>query len=139
MEQLIRHEGLRLFPYRDSVGKLTIGVGRNLTDVGISRDEALTLLAADVVEASNDLASFPWFRSLSEARRRALIDMRFNLGATGFRGFRATLAALASGDYAKAAAQMRHSKWYGQVGRRGEALARMVETGLLPESETRSI
>ena len=39
-EQLILHEGLRLKPYRDTVGKLTIGVGRNLDDVGITRAEA---------------------------------------------------------------------------------------------------
>lgn len=45
-EELIRDEGLRLKPYRDTVGKLTIGVGRNLDDVGITKDEAMHLLAA---------------------------------------------------------------------------------------------
>lgn len=29
-EQLVRHEGLRLRPYRCTAGKLTIGIGRNL-------------------------------------------------------------------------------------------------------------
>ena len=29
-EQLLRHEGLRLKPYRCTAGKLTIGIGRNL-------------------------------------------------------------------------------------------------------------
>ncbi len=28
--QLVRHEGLRLKPYRCTAGKLTIGIGRNL-------------------------------------------------------------------------------------------------------------
>ena len=46
-EQLIRDEGLRLFPYTDTVGKLTIGVGRNLTDAGISADEAEVLAATE--------------------------------------------------------------------------------------------
>lgn len=40
---LIRHDGLRLKPYRDTRNKLTIGVGRNLDDVGITREEALML------------------------------------------------------------------------------------------------
>ena len=31
-DQLKRDEGLRLTPYQDSVGKLTIGYGRNLDD-----------------------------------------------------------------------------------------------------------
>lgn len=135
MEQLIRHEGLRLKPYADTAGKLTIGVGRNLTDCGISRDEALALLAADVVLASNDLATFPWFSSLNDARRRALIDMRFNLGPIRFRGFKATLSALGRSDYRAAAAQMRSSRWYQQVWPRGEELAHMVETGELPHSQ----
>ena len=44
LSDLVRDEGLRLRPYADTVGKTTIGVGRNLTDVGISHDEALALL-----------------------------------------------------------------------------------------------
>lgn len=134
MEQLIRHEGLRLFPYVDSVGKVTIGVGRNLTDVGISHDEALSMLAADVVDATNDLAGFPWFRDLNEARRRALIDMRFNLGPTRFRGFVHMLAALRAGNYQAAAREMRASKWSQQVSVRAETLARMLETGLFADA-----
>ena len=39
------HEGRRAFPYRDSVGKLTIGVGRNLSDRGLSEGEIDQLLA----------------------------------------------------------------------------------------------
>ena len=39
-----KHEGLRLFPYKCSVGKLTIGYGRNIEDTGISKEEAETLL-----------------------------------------------------------------------------------------------
>ncbi len=45
-QMLIRHEGLRRKPYRDTVGKLTIGAGRNLDDVGITREEALASSAA---------------------------------------------------------------------------------------------
>lgn len=43
-DMLIRHEGLRLKPYHDTVRKLTIGIGRNLDDVGITHEEALILL-----------------------------------------------------------------------------------------------
>ena len=46
--QLTRHEGLRLKPYRDTLGHLTIGVGRNLSEVGISEAEAIALLDADI-------------------------------------------------------------------------------------------
>lgn len=127
--QLLLHEGLRLRPYRDSVGKMTIGCGRNLTDRGITRDEAMTLLEHDIREAIEDLETFPAFAALNPIRQRVLIDMRFNLGPSRFRGFTRTLAAVAAGDYVTAAAQMRASLWYRQVKTRGVRLAKMMETG----------
>lgn len=132
VEQLIRHEGLRLKPYTDTAGKLSIGVGRNLTDCGISHDEALTLLQRDLAEAEADLWKFPWFLDLNMARRQALIDMRFNLGPIGFRQFEGMLAALAAGDFKTAAESMRASLWHRQVPARVSELASMVETGNFP-------
>jgi lysozyme len=55
---LIRDEGLKLKPYTDTVGKLTIGIGRNLTDRGISRQEALVLARNDVDAAAAELDRF---------------------------------------------------------------------------------
>jgi lysozyme len=40
-KQLVIHEGLRLKPYRCSSNKLTIGIGRNIEDVGITEEEAM--------------------------------------------------------------------------------------------------
>ena len=37
---LVRHEGLRLSPYQDSLGIWTVAVGRNLQSKGISLEEA---------------------------------------------------------------------------------------------------
>lgn len=47
-KELRNDEGVRFKPYRDTVGKLTIGVGRNLDDRGISPGEADYLLANDI-------------------------------------------------------------------------------------------
>src|SRR3990167_3936709 len=101
--QLIVHEGLRLKPYMDTVGKITIGVGRNLSDNGISRGEAMTLLNNDVDEVIADLATFPWFLTLDPVRQRVVADLRFNLGPERFRGFKRTLRAFSAGDYQVAA------------------------------------
>lgn len=129
--QLIAHEGCVLRPYTDTVGKLTIGIGRNLTDKGISRAEAETLLASDIDECVADLTSaFPWFVRLDEVRQRVLLDMRFNLGPTGYRSFTRTLALVEQGDYVSAADQMLKSKWAKQVGRRARTLAQMMRTGV---------
>lgn len=129
IDQLIQHEGLRLFPYMDSVGKITIGVGRNLSDVGISKREAMDLLDHDLDAAVADLAAFPWFLTLDAVRQRVMVDMRFNLGPSRFREFKRMLRAMAEQDYPKAASSMRKSLWFTQVKGRGVRLVRMMLTG----------
>lgn len=130
VDQIIQHEGLRLRPYTDTVGKTTIGVGRNLSDVGISNAEAMLLLDHDLDEAITDLVgSFPWFVTLDPIRQRVMADMRFNLGASRFRGFQRMLRAMSEQDYPLAAAAMRKSLWYSQVKQRGKRLVHMMLTG----------
>ena len=129
-ELLIHHEGLRLRPYRDAANKLTIGVGRNLDDVGLSKDEAMLLLRNDIRRAAAALdEKLPWWKSLSEARQKVLVSMAFNLGVGGLLGFQGMLAALRDGDYAAAADHMLASKWASQVGTRAVELAYMMENG----------
>jgi lysozyme len=128
-EQLMRDEGVRLKPYRDSVGKLTIGVGRNLDDVGISHDEADVLLRNDIDRASAWLRThFPWTLALDEVRRAALVNMAFNLGGR-LEGFVQLLARLEAGDYESAAKEMLDSAWAHQVGPRAVRLAEQIRTG----------
>lgn len=129
-DQLIAHEGLRLKPYADTVGKTTIGVGRNLDDRGISMHEAMILLDNDIETVEDDLDQrMPWWRGLTEARQRVLADMCFNLGIARLEGFRNTLSAIKAGDYAAAAESMLASKWATQVGRRAHRLAKMMREG----------
>lgn len=126
-DQLIAHEGLRLKPYRCPAGKLTIGIGRNLDDKGITRDEAIALLHNDLYECIDDLQHiFQRFYYFPEIVRRVLIDMRFNLGATGFRSFKRMIEAVKNDDYGEAALEMQDSNWYEQVGKRAETLVDMM-------------
>ncbi len=129
-DQLIIDEALRLKPYRDTVGKLTIGIGRNLDDRGITRDEAMALLETDLnlVEAELD-GALPWWRQMNEARQNVLANMCFNLGLSKLLGFKNTLAAMKRGDYPAAAAGMLDSLWARQVGARAQRLATIMRTG----------
>jgi lysozyme len=98
------------------VGKLTIGVGRNLDDVGISESEALMLLGNDITRAQAGLdRELPWWRGLSAGRQIALTDLAFNMGIQGLLTFRHTLAALAQGDWPEAAQGLKSSLWARQV------------------------
>lgn len=129
-EQLKRDEGVKLHPYKDSMGKLTIGVGRNLDDVGISMDEAEMLLANDIQHAINSIdATFPWAMGLDSARKDALTNMAFNMGIGGLMGFRKFLAAMQSGDYNTAADEMLDSQWAKQVPNRAYRLSVQIRTG----------
>ena len=127
--QLMRHEGIQLKPYLDTVGKWTIGCGRNLSDKGISHDEMQFLLENDLDECIRDCASLPWFADLDGVRQRVVVDLRFNLGPSRLRKFTNTLAAIGRGDYAAASRGMLKSLWAKQVGLRAIRLARMMETG----------
>ena len=127
---LVLHEGLKLKPYRCTAGKLTIGVGRNLDDNGITQAEAFALLENDILAVEADLdRTWPWWREMSEARQQVLADMCFNLGITRLGGFVNTLAAMKRGDYEAAANGMQASLWASQVGRRAQRLAKMMREG----------
>lgn len=134
-DTLIRHEGRvvtsgRHQMYKDSVGKVTIGYGRNLTDRGISENEARFLLHEDINEVIQGLGRYWWFTELDEVRQEVVINMAFNLGLTGFSKFRNTIGYISDGNYSQAAANMLKSKWARQVGIRAQELSRMMASGL---------
>lgn len=127
---LIHDEGLKLRPYRDSIGKLTIGIGRNLDDVGITATEADFMLGNDIQKVQIDLnRALSWWIILSERRQLVLASMCFNMGISTLLGFKNTLADMKEGRYKEAAEGMRQSKWATQVGDRAERLAVMMEEG----------
>jgi len=128
---LVRDEGLKLMPYHCTAGKLTIGVGRNLDDVGISKDEAMNLLASDLARTVKECEKQSWWLAVAddEVRSRAMLNMCFNLGIRRLSGFKNTLDAIHDKRWKDAAAGMRASLWAKQVGARAERLAKMVETG----------
>ncbi len=130
ISQLLADEGIRFKPYRDTVNKLTIGVGRNLEDVGLSQDEAMYLLANDIRRTYGDLINaLPWVAKLDDVRQNVLTNMAFNLGITGLLGFKHTLACVQRGEWNDAADGMLQSKWARQVGARAVRLAQQMRSG----------
>lgn len=132
--ELQRDEGVRFKPYKDTVGKLTIGIGRNLTDKGISSSECAMLLNNDIDETLDLLDKFlPWWRNLDEVRQRVLANMCFNLGIESLLGFRNTLRLVQEGKYGEAAENGRQSLWFRQVGIRAQRLMQAMESGVMPD------
>lgn len=132
-EQLRRDEGVRNKPYRDTVGKLTIGIGRNLDDVGINEEEIQFLFANDVDRAATDIRRLvPGFDALSETRKAVLVNMIFNLGAPRLAGFKKFLAAVNEGRFSEAAREMLDSTWAQQVADRAVRLSLQMGRGDTP-------
>ncbi len=134
------HEGRRNRVYYDTRGIPTIGVGFNLM-----RDDALDLLAAlgysyEAVLHGHEISDLaidelfgrtldeaiatakhvigPAFDSLPDDVQILLVDLAFNLGGKRLSGFVRFIAAVCVHDWAGAAYELQHSRWYGQVGRR---------------------
>jgi len=129
--QLVRHEGLRLKPYLCTAGKLTIGIGRNLDDRGISQKEAYAMPERDIHDCEQWLIDeIPEiYNKLDEVRQSVLLNMCFNLGIKGLLGFNNTLAFISAGDWERAANGMLASKWAKQVGMRAIELSELMRKG----------
>ena len=129
-DQLIDHEGLELKPYHCTADKLTIGVGRNIQDRGITEDEARYLLKNDIKIVEDELLTRqPVVAGLDSVRQRVLVDMGFNLGLPILMKFQNMWSAIENEDYHEAARQMMDSRWADQVGRRAERLAQAMSSG----------
>ena len=126
IEDLKRDEGFRSHPYKDTVGILTIGYGRNLEENGISQKEAEMLLKHDIGHSIEEVNhAFPWVQQAPLAVKRALYNMHFNLGLSRLSGFVRMLASLEARAYRDAAAHALDSKWATQVGARAERIAEL--------------
>lgn len=128
--QLSIDEDRRERIYIDTVGKVTGGVGRNLTDRGFSDDEIDLMLRNDIALVERELDEhLPWWRGMNEARQNVLANMCFNLGINKLRKFVNTLDAMQKGHYTAAAAGMLASLWARQVGDRARRLAAIMIKG----------
>lgn len=130
MQELVRDEAVRLKPYRCTAGKLTIGVGRNIDDRGITNAEAMYLLNNDIAICESELtAVLPNWRELSDTRQRVMLNMVFNLGRDRLSKFTKFIGCMKLGDFEGAAKEMMDSAWATQVGQRAVRLRDMMLRG----------
>lgn len=127
---LMAHEGVTRYPYTDHLGKVTIGIGYNLSDRGLDEGLINQLYEKDVKYFYERLyEDFLWFKNISSDRQIILIDMCF-MGYKKFCTFKKMLDALSHGNYDKAADEMLNSKWAEQVKGRAIRLAQAMRDGV---------
>ena len=134
IEILRKHEGVETHAYVDTVGKVTIGVGRNIDKnggLGLSQQEIDYLLSGDVKRVEAELSqAFIWYDDLDDARKDAMMDMAFNMGLPRLRKFKRALAAMSARLYEIAAVEFLDSLWARQVGKnRSTTISDMIRSG----------
>jgi len=129
VDQLKRHEGFRNRMYKDTVGKNTVGFGRNMDDVPITSTVAEMMLSEDVAVAYDAATQLDYWANLSPARQDVVTNMIFNMGLPRFMGFKNMNAALFLSDFDMAADEMMDSKWAVQVGDRARELSAQMRNG----------
>lgn len=130
--QLKRHEGVKSHAYKCTANMITVGVGRNIDEnggIGLSDDEIDYLLENDIKRCKQELISLSWFIDLDSVRQDAIVNLCFNLGLTRLMGFKNAMAAMAEGDYERAADEFYDSRWAKQVKSRADEVCEMIRTG----------
>lgn len=133
--ELKRDEGFRAHAYQDPEGYWTIGYGRLVDERlggGVTEEEADYLLRNDIQRVAVGAldAIYPdWRHHLDAVRQRVLLNMAFNLGERRLRLFERMWVAVEREDWDTAAAEMRNSLWFDQVGIRARRLASAMRTG----------
>ena len=116
-------------PYKCTSGKTTIGVGRNLEDIGITEEEAELLLLNDIGRVKQELVNDQWYMNLDPVRKAVIENMSFNLGYPTLKKFQNMISSISQGDYETASKEMLNSRWSKQVGQRSIELAEQMRTG----------
>ena len=151
IDKLIEHEGLVLTVYQDSLGIDTIGIGRNLEDRGISKEEldhmdipsmavvyehgiteadARYLAENDVQIVEEELVrAHPCVDKLDSVRQLVLMDMAFNMGVPRLCKFKKMWAAIHDNNFTVASKEMLDSRWASQVKSRSTKLAHAMYSG----------
>ena len=131
--QLTDEEGRRNFPYVDTCGNLTIGIGRNLRAVGLRDNEIELMFSNDIAAVEAALrANIPWVFDLDEIRLRVFYDLCFNMGIATLMSFSHMLDYAKNRDFDGASYELHHSLWDTQVGNRAATLENMLRTGSEP-------
>lgn len=135
---LCMDEGVKNKPYKCTAGKTTIGVGRNLDDVGLNEEEIRTLLDNDIIRARaavHNIYGLDFYESLHPIRQLALLNLAFNLGEAGLSKFTETNALIKDRKWSEAADRLLTKTLYGtQVPKRAERIAIMLTKEEFPYS-----
>ena len=128
-QRIERHEGRKRKSYKDSVGKLTAGIGRNLEDVAFTDEEIDLMFKNDLARAKRGAETFYLYEMVNDIRREVLIEMVFQMGLKGVGKFKKFFRAAQARDWETSHKEMLDSKWAKQTPARALELALIFRIG----------
>ena len=127
---LKQKEGLRLKPYTDTHGWLTVGYGRNLSANGISILTAEQMLDEDIIRAQRDVQRYlPWVNDIAPARQDAFYHLAFWIGIGSLLRFTKMIGAAHSGDWETASNELLNSALNNDIPERTQEIAARLLNG----------
>jgi len=143
LKQKIRtHEGAVPYPYKDSRGYWTIGIGHllnpenkkvlpkkyqqyaqnqdanfrgNNTTPALTPEQIESLFAKDYEKHRKEASKFLEFNQLGPSGQAAITDLVFNMGAGKLSGFKKMFEGIRKGDTAQVERELKNSNYWNQV------------------------
>tara|TARA_Y100001938_G_scaffold25134_1_gene33347 strand:- start:176 stop:583 length:408 start_codon:yes stop_codon:yes gene_type:complete len=112
IDSIKKHEGFSSVVYRCTADKLTIGYGKRVKYLKVTKEQAEEWLKEDVEHLKYVMADkYEWFLPAPQEVRDIVIEMAYQLGVKSFSLFRKTIYLIANRDYKGASVEMLDSKW----------------------------
>jgi GH24 family phage-related lysozyme (muramidase) len=134
-KMIIKHEGIRDMPYKDSLGLWTVGVGHLIGDGKslppeynrkFTQAEIMKMFDDDFHHHAKAAEKIPGYSKANAAGQGALIDLTFNMGNSWYKKWPNFCKKLAAGDFKGAADELAGSKWAQQVKSRAQTIIGLV-------------
>lgn len=141
-QRILQHEGMVLYPYKDSRGYWTIGAGhllnpKNPTQLpeqykayannktafdkynnvtpAMTQQEAETLFQKDYDQHKKEASKFLEYNMLGPSGQAALIDLTFNMGPEKLKGFKNMLTGIRKGNSLTVEKELKNSNYWKQI------------------------
>ena len=144
-KMIIRHEGIRDMPYKDSLGLWTVGVGHLIGNGKtlppeynrkFTQAEIMKMFDEDFDHHAAAAQKIPGYSKVNQQGQGALIDLTFNMGNSWHKGFPSFVKKLAAGDFKGAADELMYkngsdkskglSDYYQQVKGRAQTIVGLI-------------
>ena len=136
-DMIIRHEGKKNKPYKDTKNLWTVGVGHLIGDGKtlpkeydreFTDQEVYKLFDEDYEHHKKIAEKTPGYDLANEKGKAAFIDLAFNMGQW-WNKWPNTSKLLKDGNFSSAADDFEKSAWYKQVGKRATEVVGMIREG----------